>query len=107
MEKWVQGDIKDDGKNGSWPPKEIDHHDTKKEKNYRLRDMIGKRAFVPEQEICGTIKFVGKPASGSKLLYGIETVTSSVLQYGYNLTKDISRFLIVMSFCWCGRSFCS
>ena len=61
--------------------------------------MIGKRAFVPEQEICGTIKFVGKPASGSKLLYGIETVTSSVLRYGYNLTKDISRFLIVMSFC--------
>ena len=92
VEKWVQVDNKDDGKYERQPSKEVDHHDTKKEKNYRLRDIIGKRAFVPEQEICGTVKFVGKPAGGSKLLYGIETVTSSVLLYWYNLRKDISRY---------------
>ena len=76
LEKWAQGDMKDDGKYDSQPPKEADQHDTKKEKNNRSKDCIGKRAFVPEQEICGTVKFLGKPAGGSKVLYGIETVTS-------------------------------
>ena len=99
LEKWAQGDIKDDGKNGSPSTKEIDQQDTKKEKNNRPKDCIGKRAFLPEKEICGTVKFLGNPAGGGKLLYGIETVTSSVFLYGYNLGKDISRFLIVMSFC--------
>lgn len=98
MEKWAQGDIKDDDKNGSPSTKEIDQQDTKKEKNNRPKDCIGKRAFLLEKEICGTVKFQGKPVGGGKLLYGIETVTSSLLLYGYNLGKDISRFLIVMSF---------
>ena len=99
FKKWARSIINDDGKNDSRSPKEIDQRDTKKEKNNRSKDCIGKRAFVAEQEICGTVKCLGKPAGGSKMLYGIETVTSSVVLYGYNLGKGISRFLIVMSFC--------
>ena len=32
LEKWVHGDIKDDGKYDSRPPKEVDQHDTKRRK---------------------------------------------------------------------------
>ena len=99
LEKWEQGGIKDDGKNYSRFPKEIDQHDNEKEKNNRFKDCIGKRAFLPEQEICGTVKFLGKPEGGSKLLCGIETVTFSVLLHGCNFGKDILTFLTVMSFC--------
>ena len=107
LEKWEQGGIKDDGKNYSRFPKEIDQHDNEKEKNNRFKDCIGKRAFLPEQEICGTVKFLGKPEGGSKLLCGIETVTFSVLLHGCNFGKDILTFLTVMSFCWWATSFCS
>lgn len=55
LEKWEQGDIKDDGKNHSRFSKEIDQHDNEKEKNNRFKDCIGKRAFLPEEEICGTV----------------------------------------------------
>ena len=75
------------------------------EKNNRSKDCIRKRAFVPEQEIFGTVRFLGKPAGSSKLLYDIEMVTSSVLLHGYNLGKDISTFLIVIFFVDVGQVF--
>lgn len=65
-EKWAHGDIGGDAKYDTQPLIEVSD-----------ADCLGKRAIVTEQEICGTVMYLGKRSADSRLFYGIETVISN------------------------------
>ena len=77
LEKSGQDCIESGAKYDKQPLKEVSFPHAKDQES-RYKDLIEKRTFVPKQRVCGTVKYLGKPAACSKLC-GIKKVTSTFI----------------------------